>query len=355
MALLTVLGSAFKVLTTVIGSAVAVGLFAIYYFQKDIIYMAKFPPESRTQVPKPSQFGFENWENVELLTKDNVKLHAYWLPYRTGKFSTDRNTSKENLVIKERYPHFDASLSVQDEYASVTLLYFHANAGNCGHRLPIAAEIQKRTRCNIFLLSYRGYGLSEGSPSESGLRADAEAALDYVYNHPILTKLGTVEKPRIVAFGQSIGGAVAIDIASRHPDCFAGIILENTFLSLPRLIPYLMPWLTPVSALCTEIWPSIDRIRSIDDKTPMLFISSGRDEMIPQAHMIKLCETVRRQRKGSALQLCSETLSSSQSDSELFPKRESNTVWVEFPNATHNDACLQRDYFDLFAEFLGSV
>jgi pimeloyl-ACP methyl ester carboxylesterase len=73
--------------------------------------------------------------------------------------------------------------------------------------------------------NYR-YGLSEGKPNEKGIRMDAQTALDYIRSHPVL------EKTKVVLYGQSIGGAVAVDLASNNPDRIEGIILENTFLSL---------------------------------------------------------------------------------------------------------------------------
>ena len=76
------------------------------------------------------------------------------------------------------------------------------------------------------MLSYRGYGLSEGSADEAGMKIDAQVALDYITNHP------TLRFSKVIAFGQSIGGAVAIDLASKNSDVLHGIIIENTFLSL---------------------------------------------------------------------------------------------------------------------------
>lgn len=92
------------------------------------------------------------------------------------------------------------------------------------------------------MLSYRGYGLSEGSPDEKGLKIDAQVynrcvnhfllnifnqtMLDYVREHPIL------KDTPLIAYGQSIGGAVAIDLVSRNEHSFSGLMLENTFLSL---------------------------------------------------------------------------------------------------------------------------
>jgi dienelactone hydrolase len=70
------------------------------------------------------------------------------------------------------------------------------------------------------------YGKSNGSPSEQGIRMDAQAALDYLLEHPVS------KNNKIILYGQSIGGAVAIDLASRNQANIAAVILENTFLSV---------------------------------------------------------------------------------------------------------------------------
>jgi pimeloyl-ACP methyl ester carboxylesterase len=79
------------------------------------------------------------------------------------------------------------------------------------------------------MISYRGYGLSEGTPSEIGLQFDAQASLDYLLSR------NDFDKSKIIIFGQSIGGAVSIHLASQNPDKISGIIVENTFLSIVSL------------------------------------------------------------------------------------------------------------------------
>ncbi len=72
------------------------------------------------------------------------------------------------------------------------------------------------------MLSYRGYGLSTGQPSEAGIRIDAQTTLDYIKEHPIL------KSTILVAYGQSLGGAVAVDVTQRNPKHVHALILENT-------------------------------------------------------------------------------------------------------------------------------
>lgn len=110
---------------------------------------------------------------------------------------------------------------------------FHGNAGNIGHRVPIAKVLQDTLQCNVFMLEYRGYGLSTGAPDEAGLKIDAQTALDYIQRRP------ETRNDTIVIYGQSLGGAVAINLVATHQEQgdIGGLILENTFLSIRKLIP----------------------------------------------------------------------------------------------------------------------
>ena len=110
---------------------------------------------------------------------------------------------------------------------------FHGNAGNMGHRVPIAKILEENTGCSILMLEYRGYGMSTGSPDEKGLMIDAQTGLDYIRNSK------ETKGHEIVVYGQSIGGAVAIQLVAKNQDAgdIAGLILENTFTSIRKLIP----------------------------------------------------------------------------------------------------------------------
>ncbi|KAI9492456.1 Alpha/Beta hydrolase protein [Zychaea mexicana] len=271
------------------GLAGLAGAALLYLYQCQIIYPSAFPEGSRTEVAKPSEFGMEFTETT-LTTKDNIKLHTY------------------TMVLENE----------DEARAAPTILYFHANAGNMGHRLPIARVYHQKLKCNVVMLSYRGYGLSEGKANEKGIRVDAQTLLEYVQSHPIL------KDTRLIAYGQSIGGAVAIDIVSHNEAAFSGLIIENTFLSLPKLIPNVMPVLKYVTFLCHQQWPSEVSIQRIAN-VPVLFLSGARDELIPPEHMSKLhdlCET------------------------------QGAKDWHALPNGMHNDTCVQPGYFTAIREFL---
>ncbi|KAF9531417.1 BEM46 family protein [Crepidotus variabilis] len=253
-------------------STVGVGL--AYYGQNYLIYPSAFPPGSRIEVASPSDFDMP-YENLELKTEDDVTLRCYLLPQR-----------KE---LPHNVNFVDTPEGMTDEEFMATrptVIMFHGNGGNMGHRLPLASIFYKRMRCNVFMMSYRGYGLSEGSPSEKGFQIDAQTALSYLTIHPLLSRTP------IILYGQSIGGAVSIDLASRNPTKIEGLILENTFTSLPELVPHALPVLGPFSFLCHQKWDSASKIPSIPATTPILMLSGARDEIVPKAHMRALWEAV---------------------------------------------------------------
>lgn len=110
---------------------------------------------------------------------------------------------------------------------------FHGNAGNIGHRIPIARKLIEELGCSVLMLEYRGYGLSTGSPDEAGLVIDAQTAYDY------LRSRAETRDNDIVVFGQSLGGAVSVQLVAKNQndEKLIGMVLENTFLSMRKLIP----------------------------------------------------------------------------------------------------------------------
>ncbi|KAI9594105.1 Alpha/Beta hydrolase protein, partial [Syncephalis fuscata] len=220
------------------------GVFLAYYFQCSIIYLSRFPEGSRQVVDKPSDYDMP-YEDVWLRSPDGVRLHAY--------------------LITRATPSETAN--------APTVFYCQANAGNMGHRLPIAKELYHRCNCNIFMLSYRGYGLSEGDANEKGIRLDMQTALTFIRDHDV------IKDTRIVLYGQSIGGAIAIDLAARNEEKVCCVKLR-----CPKLIPHVMPFLSSVAFMCHQHWASEEMIRQLR-RIPILFLASGQDELVPPLHM----------------------------------------------------------------------
>lgn len=130
--------------------------------------------------------------------------------------------------------------------------------------------------CNVFMLEYRGYGSSTGQPDESGLNIDAQTGLNY------LRQRAETRDHKLMVYGQSLGGAVAIKLVSKNQEKgdIAGLILENTFLSIRKLIPSVVPPAKYLTLLCHQVWPSESVLPNIT-KIPTLFISGLQDEIVP--------------------------------------------------------------------------
>ena len=110
---------------------------------------------------------------------------------------------------------------------------FHGNAGAVQHRLPIARVLEDGLNCNILMMEYRGYGLSTGTPDEKGIMIDAQTGLDYILQRE------ETRNTKIVVYGQSLGGAVTTQLVAnnQHERRIRGMVLENTFTSMRKLIP----------------------------------------------------------------------------------------------------------------------
>jgi hypothetical protein len=151
--------------------------------------------------------------------------------------------------------------------ARYTVLFCHGNAGNISHRLE-RIKFFNRLGCNMLIFDYRGYGKSEGAPSERGLYDDAGSAYAYLLSRGI-------PADTIISYGESLGGAVSVDLASRHP--IAALILDSTFSSAKdmarRILPFIPYW------IFASRFDSTGKIRAI--RVPKLIIHSLNDEIVP--------------------------------------------------------------------------
>ncbi|BAY58046.1 hypothetical protein NIES2135_49190 [Leptolyngbya boryana NIES-2135] len=218
----------------------AIVCFVLFLIQSRFIF---FP--TRTIYQTPADLGLsaeEVWIPVKNWFGKPERIHAWWV-----------QGSKPNLG---------------------TVLYFHGNGGTLGgidqmdriHQLGFS----------VLVISYRGYGKSEGGfPSESQVYADAEAAWNY------LTQTRNIPPKQITIYGYSIGGAVAIDLATKHPEARA-LVTQSTFTSLQDMAernPYFRVF--PLEIILTQRFNSIDKVRSL--KIPAFFIHGDADELVPPA------------------------------------------------------------------------
>ncbi|KAI0946827.1 hypothetical protein AcW1_010176 [Taiwanofungus camphoratus] len=312
-----------------------VGVGLLCYGQNYLIYPSAFPLGSRSVVPVPTDFGLP-YQDVELLTPDEVKLRCYLLVQR------------KDLLHIGAEPFEGTEEETDEEFASrcPTIVMFHGNGGNLGHRIPLANVFYVKMRCNVFMMSYRGYGRSEGNASEKGIRTDSQCALDYLTSHPVLSRTP------IILYGQSLGGAVSIDLASRNPQAIRALILENTFLSLPRLVPSAFPILGPVAFLCHQKWDSASKVSLIPRETPILMLSGVRDKVVPQEHMQQMWELVQKRISGHTIDLKGQE---DALDSGRLNVGRGYSRYIEFEYGTHNDTCVQQGYWTSVAEFIASL
>jgi fermentation-respiration switch protein FrsA (DUF1100 family) len=160
-----------------------------------------------------------------------------------------------------------------------TLLWCHGNAGNISYRLDNLKLLHDRLGVNIFIFDYRGYGRSQGKPSEEGTYRDAEAALTYISTRQ------DIDQDAVVVFGRSLGGAVAVDLASEH-QCL-GLILESTFASM-------MEWMSqsfadvPLDRLPIK-YDSLTKIKRV--KAPLLMLHGDCDDVVPFQSGMELYES----------------------------------------------------------------
>lgn len=158
--------------------------------------------------------------------------------------------------------------------AAPWMIICHGNYGNIGYggRTPFYAGMRD-LGVNLLAFDYRGFGASEGEPSEAGVYADARAAYDW------LRTARHVPPERIVIFGHSLGSGVATELASRVPA--AGLIVEGAFTSVPDRGQELYPYM-PVKLIARNRFASIERVGAI--RMPKLFLHATDDEVIPIAH-----------------------------------------------------------------------
>jgi len=158
------------------------------------------------------------------------------------------------------------------------ILFCHGNAGNISHRLE-SIRLFHGLGLSTFIFDYRGYGQSEGKPTERGTYLDAEAAWRY------LVQERQVAPTEIIVFGRSLGGAIAAWLAQDHTP--GALIVESTFTSVPDMASHLYPFL-PARLLSRFDYNAIDYVRKTH--CPVLIVHSRDDEMIPFGHGRRLFE-----------------------------------------------------------------
>jgi hypothetical protein len=215
------------------GLMIAIGVLALFWaLQRRLMYFPVGDPAA------PASIGLRNVETVRFTTADGLELHGWFAP-------------------SPRSP------------AWFTVLVFNGNAGNRADRAPLAAALRARGLA-VLLFDYRGFGENRGTPTQAGLMADGRAALAH------LLERADVDDTRLVLFGESLGTAIAVQIASERSP--AALILRSPFVSMIEVGRFHYPFL-PVRWLLRDRFASIDRIRSL--RCPLLVVAGEEDRIVP--------------------------------------------------------------------------
>ena len=259
--------------------AFVLGLTALMLaFERQLIY---FP--QRTLELQPGDLGMR-FEEARLAV-DGAEIHAWWLPIPGARLN---------------------------------VLVCHGNAGNISHRLERARLMQQRLETSVLLFDYRGYGRSTGRPDEEGTYRDARAAYSY------LVERKGIAAERLVLFGESLGAAVAVQIAIAKPA--AALVLESPFTSISDMARAAYPFLPPVGPLIRTRYETIAKVPRL--RIPLLVLHGAGDTIVPIAQGRRVF------------------------DAAPEPKR-----FFAIPGAGHNDTYLAggETYWLVWKEFLESL
>lgn len=225
-----------------------IGILALlFFFQERLVYLP-----SRAWAATPADIGLP-YEEIWFEAADGVKLSGWFVPLRPAQGGAV-------------------------EPARGVVLFFHGNGGNISHRLG-SLEMFHRLGLSTFIIDYRGYGQSEGNPSEQGTYLDAEAAWRY------LVEERQIPPAKIIVFGESLGGAVAAWLAQTHSP--QALILLSTFTSIPDMGAQTYPFM-PVRLLARIQYNTLARLPEIN--CPVLIVHGQEDEIVPYGHGQQLFE-----------------------------------------------------------------
>jgi fermentation-respiration switch protein FrsA (DUF1100 family) len=222
-------------------------LFLAYFGWAVILYnmQAKFLYRPvRDVVYTPEELGLD-YEDVVFKSKDGLALNGWWVPADDSRF---------------------------------TVLFCHGNGGNIMHRLD-SINLLNKLGLSCFIFDYRGYGKSEGKPSEEGTYLDARAAYKW------LTKRKNIHADRIIIAGRSLGGSVAARLATKVRP--RGLVIESSFTSYADMGARFYPYM-PVRWFARFSYPTLNYVKEIH--CPVLFVHSRNDEVVPFEFGLELYE-----------------------------------------------------------------
>ncbi len=244
----------------IVGAIIAIAYLAISIFlffrQRKFIF---FPTSNIEKTPEIFNLPYQDiWLKVP--AKNNPEtIHGWWIPAPTFPPGTNPLNS-----------------------ADLVLLYLHGNAYNMGANVEVMHRYH-RMGFNVVSLDYRGYGRSTGDfPSERQIYEDVEIFWDYLINQR------GINPGNLVVYGHSLGGAIAIELAMRHPE-FAALIVQSSFTSMKEEVKSIAQYkLLPINLILNQPFDSINKVYKL--KMPVFFTHGTDDELIPTYMSRKLFE-----------------------------------------------------------------
>ena len=230
----------------VVVAVLAAALGLLWLFQRRLLYFPTPGP-----VP-PAASVLPGAEDVTFETADGLRLAGWFVPAPPGDPADRVGRARPAVLV------------------------CNGNGGDRSMRAPLAAALS-RMGLAVLLFDYRGYGGNPGHPTEEGLAADARAALGYLAGRP------EVDPERVIYFGESLGAAVALRLATERPP--AALVLRSPFASLAEVGRRHYPVL-PVSLLLRDRYDSAALAGRLD--APLLVVAGGRDQIVPAGHSRRL-------------------------------------------------------------------
>jgi fermentation-respiration switch protein FrsA (DUF1100 family) len=257
-------------------------LFVLWLLENSLVFPASGPGEWE---PAPSA----DIKDVFLTSAGGTQIHAWWCPLTSSPSPDGKGVRSEEEA----------------------LLYCHGNGGNLSHRGASILKLRDFLKVHVLIFDYPGYGKSAGRPTEQGCYQAGEAAYDWLVTEQ------KIDPRRIILYGGSLGGGVAVDLGSRKPH--RAIVLAKTFTSCPDTAAHLYPWL-PVRWLMRNRFDNLAKIKEC--KEPVFIGHGTADELIPYEQGRRLFEAANE------------------------PKR-----FYCLDGSTHNDS-LPQGFFESLREFL---
>lgn len=229
----------------------------IFLFIRQRYIMYRATPEFDWN-PSSARFKLPYREVWITVGNSGDRLHAWWIPAPSSQEKASLLPNEPARILK----------------SNKVLLFFPGIGKNKGaHNYLSRLREMRQLGFSVLVIDYRGYGGSEGDfPSESQIYEDSQAAWNY------LIQIKRIPPKEVVIYGVSLGGAIALDLAVKHPEA-GGVIVQSSFTSMAEAIKHIgWFWLFPIDLLLTQRFDSLSKVRNL--KIPVLFLHGTADTVV---------------------------------------------------------------------------